>query len=149
MTETQEKKKISRYRKLKSIDKRGEPCYELTFLARPDVSHQDLQEFFKRIFGILADFNAKPVKLEYWGLRNLAYRIKKHKKAHFYSLQYHSNLAANEEISRIFKISDTVLRFLTLRTQYIDQTPSQFIINVPRDVENGVVVYDERYIVKI
>lgn len=140
----------SPYKRLIMSDKVGKkPCYELIFLLRSDVSPQDVKVFFERLTGIFSTFNQSISKCDYLGMRLLAYRIKKNKKAHFYRIQYYGDLPLNTEIERVFKISDSVLRHLFIRLNSFDERPAPLVANITEDIENGFAVFDEKYVMKI
>jgi len=100
------------------------PTYEHVFLARQDVSAQQagtLQEEFAKV---IADQGGQVGKTEYWGLKPLAYKIKKNRKAHFTLMNIDAPPAALAEMERQMRLSGDVIRFLTLRVEELDDKPS-------------------------
>jgi small subunit ribosomal protein S6 len=85
--------------------------YEHTFIARQDLSAQQAQ-------------GGEVRKNEYWGLRNLAYRINKNRKGHYLHFNIAAPAAAIEELERQERLSDDVLRYLTVKLDALDEKPS-------------------------
>lgn len=98
--------------------------YEATFIARQDMSRQDITRITEQFTGIVASNGGKVVKNEYWGLRNLAYRINKNKKGHYVMLYLDAPAAAVNELARNMRISEEVVRTLTVRIDEIPEGPS-------------------------
>lgn len=100
------------------------PTYEHVFLARQDVSAQQagtLQEEFAKV---IADQGGQVGKTEYWGLKPLAYKIKKNRKAHFTLMNIDAPPEALAEMERQMRLSGDVIRFLTLRVEELDDKPT-------------------------
>jgi len=100
------------------------PMYEHVFLARQDVSAPQagiLQEEFAKV---IADQGGQVGKTEYWGLKPLAYKIKKNRKAHFTLMNIDAPPEALAEMERQMRLSGDVIRFLTLRVEELDDKPS-------------------------
>jgi small subunit ribosomal protein S6 len=98
--------------------------YEHVFLARQDVSAPQagtLQEEFAKV---IADQGGQVGKTEYWGLKPLAYKIKKNRKAHFTLMNIDAPPEALAEMERQMRLSGDVIRFLTLRVEELDDKPS-------------------------
>ena len=88
--------------------------YETLFIVHPD-SGGTLKEYIERFKKIIEDQGGTMAHLEEWGLRDLSYRIQKQVKGHYTLLQYHSTERAVQELERTMKLSDGVLRYLTVR----------------------------------
>ncbi len=146
-----EKKSKSPYVRLSASDKANpEKYYHVVFLLRPDVSSGDAEDFFKRkILPIYTSFNGTIKNVEYWGLRNLAYRIKKYKKAHFYSMKTIAEPALNTELDRVFKISEACIRHIVIRTVDVNDGPSHMIMDMEADIKNGDTIFDDKYVIKM
>jgi small subunit ribosomal protein S6 len=99
-------------------------CYEHTFIARQDLSPQQAQALAETYSGVLAEHGAEVTKTEYWGLRNLAYRIRKNRKGHYLHLNLRGSAEAITELERQERLSDDVLRYLTVRVDQLDEAPS-------------------------
>ncbi len=100
------------------------PFYEHVLITRPDISPQQVDTLVEEVTNQITAAGGKVAKTEYWGLRNLAYRIKKHRKAHYSLLNIEVSAAAMTEVERQLKINEDVLRYLTIRVEELDNEPS-------------------------
>ncbi|MFQ5563467.1 MAG: 30S ribosomal protein S6 [Parvularculaceae bacterium] len=100
------------------------PYYEHVFIARQDISPAQVEVLTETLQKIVDDNGGKITKSEYWGLRNLQYKIKKNRKGHYGLLNIDGPAAVVAELERQEKLNDDVLRFLTLRVDKLDDTPS-------------------------
>jgi len=100
------------------------PHYEHIVIARQDVSAQQAEEIAESLAQIIAENGGQVVKTEYWGLRNLAYRIKKNRKGHYILLNIDAPWAAVAEMERQERINEDIIRFLTIRAEELNQGPS-------------------------
>jgi len=98
--------------------------YEHTFIARQDLSPQQAQALADAYAGVITEHGGEVTKTEYWGLRNLAYRIKKNRKGHYLHLNLRAPTAAIDEIERQERLSDDVIRYLTVRVDQLEEGPS-------------------------
>ncbi len=98
--------------------------YESTFIARQDMSKQDVAGLAERFSAIVREHGGEILKNEYWGLRNLTYRINKSRKGHYTMLAISANAAAISELNRNLRISEDVVRSLTVRVDEIEEGPS-------------------------
>ena len=112
------------------------PLYESTFIARQDLSKQDVTRLTDAFSDIVTKEGGKVVKTEYWGLRNLTYRIKKNRKGHYTLLALDAPAAAIKELERNMHINEEVVRTLTVRVDAISQDPSP-IMNTRGGREEG------------
>lgn len=101
--------------------------YESTFIARQDISAQELGKLTDNFTKIVEKNGGKVVKNENWGLRNLAYRVKKNKKGHYIMLGLDAPTDAVNELERNYKINDNVVRFLTVRVEKIGKEASPIL----------------------
>jgi small subunit ribosomal protein S6 len=99
-------------------------AYEHTFIARQDLSPQQAQALAETYAGVITEHGGEVTKTEYWGLRNLAYRIKKNRKGHYLHLNLRAPAAAVDEIERQERLSDDVIRYLTVRVDQLEDGPS-------------------------
>ena len=99
-------------------------CYEHTFIARQDLSAQQAQALAESYAAVLAEQGAEVTKSEYWGLRNLAYRIRKNRKGHYLHFNLRGPAEAVDELERQQRLSDDVIRYLTVRVDELDEKPS-------------------------
>ena len=111
------------------------PLYEHVFLARQDVSAQQVEELSKQFTGVIEQMGGKVTKNEYWGVKSLQFRIKKNRKAHFTLLNVDAPPAALTEVERQQRINEDVLRYLTVRVDELEEGPSAMMRKVERDRE--------------
>lgn len=112
--------------------------YEHIFLVRPDLTAQQLEKIIKDFTGIIEDNGGKVAKTENWGLRTLAYKIKKNRKAHYVLLNLDTPPAAVNELERQQRINDDVLRFMTVRVDEFEEGPSiQMRVKASREERAG------------
>lgn len=100
------------------------PLYEHTLIARPDLSGQQAQTLAETFGQLVTEQGAKVTKTEYWGLRNLSYRVKKNRKGHYVHLNIEGPAAAVSELERTERYHEDVLRFLTVRVESLEEAPS-------------------------
>ncbi len=98
--------------------------YEHVYLARQDVSPQQVETLTGQYKNIITSLGGKVTKTEYWGVKSLAYRIKKNRKAHFTLLNIDAPPAALAEVERQQGLSEDILRFITLRVEALEEGPS-------------------------
>ncbi|HET6468275.1 MAG TPA: 30S ribosomal protein S6 [Geminicoccaceae bacterium] len=100
------------------------PLYEHTVIARPDLSAQQAQALADAFTQTVQEQGGSVAKFEYWGLRNLSYRIKKSRKGHYLFLGIDAQPAAIQELERTQRIHDDVLRYLTVKVDALEEGPS-------------------------
>lgn len=104
------------------------PLYECVFIARNDVTQQQVEAIADNIGVTLGEHNGAVVKREYWGLRGLAYKVKKNRKGHYMLLGINAPAPAMQEIVRQLGLNEDVLRELTIRVEEIDpEAPSAIL----------------------
>ena len=111
--------------------------YEHIFLARQDVSAQQVEELTNALTEVLAQGGGKVTKNEYWGLKSLSYRIKKNRKAHYSLLNIDAPSAAVTEMERQMRINEDILRFMTVRVDELEEGPSAMMQKRDRDDRDG------------
>ena len=109
------------------------PLYEHVFLARQDVSAQQVEELSAQITGVIQQLGGKVTKLEQWGLRSLSYRVRKNRKAHFTFMNVDAPPAALNEVERQERLNEDVLRYLTIRVDEHEEGPSAMLRKSDRD----------------
>ncbi len=107
--------------------------YEHVVVTRPDISPQQVDALVEDITKIVAERKGKVSKTEYWGLRNLAYPIKKSRKAHYSLLNIDAPGEAIHELERRHRINEDVLRFLTVKVDKLNEEPSPVIARKDRE----------------
>lgn len=100
------------------------PLYESTFITRQDLSRQDITKLTDGFTAIVEQGGGKVVKNEYWGIRNLSYRIRKNRKGHYAMLAIDAPAAAIKEMERTMRINEDIVRALTVRVEAIEEAPS-------------------------
>ena len=91
------------------------PLYEHVFLARQDLAQAQVDALAENASKIITDHKGKVTKTETWGLRGLAYRIAKNRKAHYVMLELDAPAAAVAELERQTGINEDIIRFMTIR----------------------------------
>lgn len=105
------------------------PYYETVFLARQDVSAQQVTSLTEGFTNVIKENGGDVPKSEYWGLRSLAYRIKKNRKAHYVLLNIDAPTAAVQEMERGMRINENVIRYMTLKVDELEESPSIMMRN--------------------
>lgn len=105
------------------------PLYESVFVVRQDVSAQHVESLAERYGEMIRENGGEVAKTEYWGLRNLAYRVKKNRKGHYTMFNIDGPPAAVAELERNMRLSEDVLRYLTIRVDAFEEGPSAIIRN--------------------
>ena len=109
------------------------PLYEHVYLARQDVSAQQVDELTAQFKGVIEQMGGKIAKTEYWGVKSLSYRMRKNRKAHFTLMNVDAPAAALTEVERLERLNEDVLRFLTVRVETHEEGPSAMMRKVDRD----------------
>ena len=100
------------------------PLYEHVFIARQDISPAQVEGLTETLAKVVTDNGGKIEKSEYWGLRNLQYKINKNRKGHYSLFNIDGPAAAVQELERQQKINEDILRALTLRVETLEEEPS-------------------------
>jgi small subunit ribosomal protein S6 len=109
------------------------PLYEHVFLARQDVSSQQVEALTDQFKGIIEQNGGQVAKIEQWGLKSLSSRIRKNRKAHFTLMNIDAPPAAVAEMERQERINEDVLRMLTIRVDELEDGPSAMMQKRDRD----------------
>ena len=109
------------------------PLYEHVFLARQDLSQQQVDELTAHYKGVIEQMGGSVAKAEYWGVKSLTYRIRKNRKAHFTLLNVNAPAAAMTEVERQQHINEDVLRAMTVRVEELESGPSAMMRKADRD----------------
>jgi small subunit ribosomal protein S6 len=113
------------------------PLYEHIYLARQDVSPQQVEELTNQFTEVLTQGGGKVTKNEYWGLKSLSYRIKKNRKAHYSLLNIDAPAPAVAEMERQMRINEDIIRFMTMRVDELEEGPSAMLQKRDRDDDRG------------
>jgi small subunit ribosomal protein S6 len=109
------------------------PLYEHVYLARQDLSAQQVEELTAQYKGVVEQMGGKVAKTEYWGVKSLTYRMRKNRKAHFTLMNIDAPAAAISEVERQERINEDVLRQLTIRVEEHEAEPSAMMRKADRD----------------
>jgi len=101
--------------------------YEHIYLARQDLTAQQVEALNEQFKATIASLGGTVGKVEYWGVKSLAYRIKKNRKAHFTLINVDAPPAALAEAERQWSINEDVLRHLTIRVEALEDAPSAML----------------------
>ena len=103
--------------------------YESVFIARQDISTTQVESMADELAGIITNAGGTIHKREYWGLRSLAYRIKKNRKGHYIMFNFETDGPTLKEYERIMGLNEDVLRFLNIRIEEVEEGPSIIMQN--------------------
>jgi small subunit ribosomal protein S6 len=109
------------------------PLYEHVYLARQDLSAQQVEELTAQLTGVIGQQGGSVTKTEYWGLKSLTYRMRKNRKAHMTLINVDAPAAALTEIERQERLNEDVLRHLTIRVEALEEGPSAMMRKSDRD----------------
>jgi small subunit ribosomal protein S6 len=107
--------------------------YEHVLIARQDISPQQVDALIEDITRTVTELGGTVGKNEYWGLRNLTYRVRKNRKGHYALLNIDAPSAAIHELERRHRINEDVLRYLTIKVEAHDEEPSPVLARRDRD----------------
>ncbi|WP_114943765.1 30S ribosomal protein S6 [Microvirga calopogonii] len=109
------------------------PLYEHIFLARQDVTPQQVEAMVDQYKGVIEQNGGSVDKTEMWGVKSLAYRIKKNRKAHFTMFNLNAPAPAVAEMERQMRINEDILRFMTIKVEELETEPSVMMQKRDRD----------------
>ncbi len=107
--------------------------YECVVIARQDLSVQQAEGLNENLKKIIEEQGGSVKKTEYWGLRQMAYRIRKNRKGHYTLFNVDAPAAAVHELERVMRINEDILRHLVLRVEELEQGPSIVMQRKSRD----------------
>ncbi len=113
------------------------PLYECVLIARNDVTQQQVETVADTIATDLETDGGAVKKREYWGLRSLAYRVKKNRKGHYMLLGIEAKPNFITEMERLLRLNEDVLRFMTIRVEEIVEEPSAILSRKSDDRERA------------
>ena len=100
------------------------PLYETVIIARQDISTQQVETLTENMSSFITDGGGKVAKVENWGLRNLAYKIKKNRKGHYVLLNLDTPVDAMKEMERNLRLNEDVLRHMTIKVEELEEGDS-------------------------
>ena len=109
------------------------PLYEHVYLARQDASAQQVEELTAQLKGVVEALGGTVAKTESWGVKSLSYRLRKNRKAHYTLMNIDAPPAAINEIERLERLNEDVLRYLTIRVEELEEGPSAMMRRAERD----------------
>ena len=113
------------------------PLYECVFIVRQDIPSAQVEALATDFAAIVANHGGKVEKTEHWGLRTLAYKIKKNRKGHYVLFNIDGLPSAVTELERNMGINEDILRFLTVRVDELEEGPSAMLRNKGERSERG------------
>lgn len=113
------------------------PFYEHVYLARQDLAPAQVEALTEAFTKIVADTGGEVKTTEYWGLRNIAYRIQKNRKAHYVLLNIDGPAAAIQELERQVALNEDVIRYQTIRVEALETGPSAMMRKSDRGERGG------------
>ncbi len=100
------------------------PLYEHVFISRQDLSGAQAEGLIEHFGTILADNGGKLVDSEYWGIKTMAYKINKNRKGHYAYMRTDAPATAVQEMERLMRLHDDVMRTLTIKVDEHAEGPS-------------------------
>ncbi len=110
--------------------------YESVFIARQDISTQDVDKLSEKFSKVITEMKGKIVKKEYWGLRNLSYVLKKNRKGHYVMLGINASHDAMTELKRQLSLSEDVIRSMVVKVSNIDKDKPSLMLK-PAEKKKG------------
>lgn len=101
--------------------------YEHVIISRPDISPTQVEEMMENINKKVQNMGGTIEGAEYWGLRNLAYRLKKNRKAHYNLLKINAEAEVIHEIERQHRINEDILRYMSIKVEDFAEDPSPIL----------------------
>ena len=109
------------------------PLYEHVVISRQDISPQQAEALNDQLKALVEQGGGSVAKIEYWGLRNLTYRIRKNRKGHYSLLAIEAPAETVKEMERQLSINEDVLRYLTVRVEELEVELSPILARRDRD----------------
>ena len=100
------------------------PLYEHVFIARQDLSNAQAEGLMDHFESVLTDNDGKVVDKEYWGVKTMAYKINKNRKGHYAFLKTDAPATAVQEMERLMRLHDDVMRVMTIKVDEHAEGPS-------------------------
>ena len=107
--------------------------YENVFIARQDISSAQVDNLLENFKAVISEGGGSVEKSEYWGLRSLAYRMKKNRKGHYVLMNIDAPAAAVQEMERQMRLNEDIIRLLTVRVDELQEGPSIMMQSRSRD----------------
>ncbi len=111
--------------------------YETIFIARQDLTADDVDALSDKLAKIITDGKGKILSKEYWGLRNLTYKVKKNTRGHYILLNIESDFSAVAELNRVMGFNEDIIRSVTLKGQKDAEESQLFVCTNAKDYKAG------------
>ena len=115
--------------------------YESVIIGRQDLTNSQFETLIDEFTSVIKSHDGEIKKTEYWGIRNLAYKINKNRKAHYYMLNISSSPETISEYERLLGLHEDIIRFLTVKIDKVDENPS-LLMNNKVDRNRNESTYD-------
>ena len=103
--------------------------YESVIIGRQDLTNSQFETLIDEFTSVIKSHDGEIKKTEYWGIRNLAYKINKNRKAHYHMLNISSSPETISEYERLLGLHEDIIRFLTVKIDKVDENPSLLMNN--------------------
>ena len=103
--------------------------YESVIIGRQDLTPSQFETIIEKFITVIQSFDGEIKKRENWGVRNLAYKIKKNRKGHYMLLNIDGPPEAIQEYERLMRLDEDIIRFLTIKIKSINDKPSPLMVN--------------------
>lgn len=113
--------------------------YETVIITRQDLAAEDVDALTTKLEKIITDGKGKVVSKEYWGLRTLAYKVKKNSRGHYVALNIDSDYAAVAELKRVIGFNEDIVRSLTFKVEAHEKESLLFVSASAKDYKAGKV----------
>ena len=119
--------------------------YENVFIARQDIAASQVDALIERFEGVITANGGKVTKKENWGLRSLAYRMKKNRKGHYVLFNIDAPAKAVIEMERQMRFDEDVIRYLSVRVDELEEGPSAMMSYKGKDLKGRARKFDDRF----
>ena len=114
--------------------------YESVIIGRQDLTPSQFETIIEKFISVIESLKGKIKKKESWGLRNLAYKINKNRKGHYFLLNIDGPPDAILEYERLMRIDEDIIRFMTVKIKFINEKPSPLIANKTEKNTNSISI---------
>ena len=118
--------------------------YENVFIARQDIAASQVDALIERFEGVIAANGGKVTKKENWGLRSLAYRMKKNRKGHYVLFNIDAPAKAIAELERQMRFDEDIIRYMSVRVEELEEGPSAMMSYKGKDAK-GRKKFDDKF----
>lgn len=115
------------------------PLYETVFIARQDLTAEDVDNLAAKLSKIITNDNGKIVSKEYWGLKNLAYKVKKNSRGHYVLLNIDAQYSAVAELKRIMGFNEDIIRSMIFAVDSHQEESALFVSTTAKDYKAGKI----------